>query len=132
MDIIEARELLGVSEYAELNEIKAANDKNIERAIMVGDVALFKLSGRAVAELLVESKRFSRTQADQYIWSQEQFIAGVGAEECRDQPSEELAQAEAAVESARVTLTASANARIERRNASRQSLSRLFSFQPRS
>lgn len=128
MDIIEARELLGVSEHAELNEIKAANDKNIERAIMVGDVALFKLSGRAVAELLVESKRFSRTQADQYIRSQEQFIASVGAEERRGRLGEEqLAQAEAAVESARAILAASANARIERRNTSRQSLRRLFS-----
>lgn len=128
MDIIEARELLGVSEHAELNEIKAANEKNIERAIMVGDVVLFKLSGRAVAELLVESKRFSRAQADQYIRSQEQFIAGVGAEEGRGRLGEkQLAQAEAAVESARATLAASANARIERRNASRQSLRRLFS-----
>lgn len=79
MDIIEARALLGVSEYAELYDIIAANDKNIELAFETSNLELYSRSARAVAELLVESKRFTRLQADQFIKSQDEYIVGTGA-----------------------------------------------------
>lgn len=79
MDINEARAVLGVTEYAELEEINVANDKNIECAFETGDLGLLRRSARAVAELLVESKRFTRLAADQFIKSQDEFIDGAGA-----------------------------------------------------
>jgi hypothetical protein len=164
MNIIEARELLGLSEYAELDEINAAHDEKIDEALKTGNLELFKRSTRAVAELLFESKRFSRSQADQYVKSQDEFIVSAGAdldqrltdvreidkkirqeellliedidnkhraEARRDQIGEELAKAEAEVESARAALIASENARIARRDARWLKLKQMFSIKSR-
>lgn len=79
MDITEARQLLGVSEYADLDQIFKANDVIIERAMRSGDLALFRQSARAVAELLVEGGRFQRSDATKFIQEHDDWITSVGA-----------------------------------------------------
>jgi hypothetical protein len=79
MDIIEARALLGVNEYATVEDINAAFDKQTEHAVLTADLAHYRRSIRAVAELFVEGGRYTRPQANLYIEKMDEFVTSVSS-----------------------------------------------------
>lgn len=121
MNIIEARELLGVHEDASMKEIYAANEVVIERALKSADLALYRRSTRAVAELLVASKRFTREQADWLIEEQDAYVTRIG--QLLDQNLAKQRQTN--ISTKRPAQDAS---RQKKRDARAQKLTRFFSF----